>query len=200
MKRKLITALVVLLAATTAAGGEKPLRFERIPVRGEAKAFVRKAQRKGFKKSEKTTWDDTAIILKGTWRGIEETTLAVLPDDRGRIDGVGVLVPATSEWPEIRHLYYRIVEAYKEEYGEPAETTFSLGKYTREGEPADTEIIIRLIQGNTDIHTRWKASNGEVAVSVEYVLNRFSIVIRYLPNETLHYRPLDMVPKGRSRK
>lgn len=110
----LICLLVCSSFAFSQSQGEH-LTFKGISIKGTVESFANKMIAKGY---QRKITDNNYVVMHGDFVG-EECDIYLLSSPKTNIIWkVGVFVPESSDWYELKHKYFKMKEQLKEKYGE----------------------------------------------------------------------------------
>lgn len=152
------------------------LTFKGIPIDGDASAFVQKLQAKGLKEARRL--EDRGYVLKGTFAGYGDCDIFVYPTPQNIVYKVRVCLPEhktyDSNWERLRIQYDRLVNIYKDKYGEPFDSKRSFDicyscepslYYVQDGKcHYNSTWIVGLFSGQINM---WISSLGCVMIDYE---------------------------------
>lgn len=187
MKKILIVAASALISVYAQAQIEH-LIFKGIPVDGEYKAFAQKLVQKGFSLEDSS---EDGIVLTGTFMATPEVTVLVFPEPSSKnVFSVSAMIDAGDKWPIIEKKYYKVVDLYKEKYGEP---TQHVEEFTVEVHNDDFFKKNALQEGQCNYESLWETEGGRIVISLSYFRFNYYVICAYEDEQNVKARRQTMI-------
>lgn len=188
MKKALLITFLSLFTTVCLAQESSHLKFKGIPIDGEYKAFAQKLVQKGFSLEDSS---EDGIVLTGTFMATSEVTVLVFPEPSSKnVFSVSAMIDAGDKWPIIEKKYYKVVDLYKEKYGEP---TQHVEEFTVEVHNDDFFKKNALQEGQCNYESLWETDGGRIVVSLSYFQFNYYVICAYVDEQNVKARRQTMI-------
>lgn len=162
----------MMLLPDAASAADRYLRFDGVPMKGDAMAFVNRLRRKGWTAIEA---GDHVVTMKGTWIDLEGVTAVIVEDAGGKaLTDVGALVPCQVSWVDMQATWMYIVETLSRSWGEPGQ----MERRFRGTAPAgDPQKLLAVQEGRCDWHADWTLDGGTATVKMVFLGSQFQVMV-----------------------